>query len=165
MEDEKNPRHIIASAFGLGYLPVCPGTWGSAGAVGFYVCLQMGLGWPLNAGLLAAALVVCLAVGIPLATSTERLEGRTDPGFFVLDEVAGQWVTCLIFWSAGWHLWQLAVACFIAFRVFDIAKPPPIRKVEKYPAGWGVMLDDLVAGLYGGVALWALRAWIWPIVF
>jgi phosphatidylglycerophosphatase A len=118
-----------------------------------YWALREWLGPP---GLVALAVLCLLAVtlGVRLAPQAEAVYGRPDPRRFVLDELAGYWLACLLFW------WRspasTAVAVFCAFRFFDIAKPFPLRKLESLPGGWGVMADDLGAGVYAAATLWPL---------
>ncbi|MDP9037698.1 MAG: phosphatidylglycerophosphatase A, partial [Acidobacteriota bacterium] len=98
-------------------------------------------GWPLAAGTLAAA-VAAVAVGIPAATIAARESGCKDPGFVVIDEVAGQWLAL-----AGIRPdWKHAVLSLLLFRLFDIWKPGPVRRLEALPEGTGILLDDVAAG-------------------
>ena len=94
--------------------------------------------------LVAAAIVY--AIGQPLGRWSEQYAGKKDPGIFVLDEVVGYLVT--IAWMAGPSLLALVTAFFV-FRFFDIFKPWPARRMERIPGGHGILLDDVVAGLYG----------------
>lgn len=141
---------IVSCGF-LGCAPVAPGTFGTLGGVAIAWGLS-GTGaflpWTLA---VAAALYL---VGRSLGDWSERRAGGKDPGFFVLDEVIGYLVTVL--WIRGPSLMTLAVAFFF-FRFFDIAKPAPIRRFERIPGGDGILLDDVVAGLYGLGALAVLR--------
>jgi len=91
--------------------------------------------------------------GIPISGITARETRQRDPNFIVIDEVAGQWIALI----AVPLRWQYALASFILFRGFDIFKPPPLRLLEKLPGGWGIMLDDVGAGLY---ALALMQLWI-----
>jgi len=151
----------FSSAFGLGYLPVAPGTWGSAGAAAACWALRQAPA-PWSFAIVSVLFVLVLVGGIALAPAAEALYGGKDPGRFVLDEVAGQWLTCLALWAHG-PLVGVGAA-FVAFRVFDVAKPPPIRRIERLPGGWGVMLDDLAAAVYAALAVWlvGLAAGIGP---
>jgi phosphatidylglycerophosphatase A len=98
---------------------------------------------------LLAAIALSLILGIPAATVVARESGRKDPQFVVIDEVAGQAIT-LLFSPIGW---RYALTAFILFRLFDITKPFPVRQLEHLPAGWGIVLDDVGAGLYAlGIA-------------
>ena len=136
---------------------MAPGTFGSALALLFYLPLAA-LG-PLGYGLTALAL---LAVGVPAAIATERIYGRRDDGRIVIDEVVGQLITLapllLAPPLARNHLFALLVTGFFAFRLFDIWKPGPVRLLERrVPGGWGVMLDDVAAGVLGAALLLLLR--------
>jgi phosphatidylglycerophosphatase A len=106
--------------------------------------------------LLLAGVAVALFLGIPAATIAAREAGRHDPGFVVIDEVAGQWIA-LIGSRADW---RHALIALILFRLFDITKPFPVRQLERLPEGWGIVFDDVGAGLYAlGVAS-LLHRWI-----
>ena len=94
-------------------------------------------------------LVVC-AVNLALCPWAERHFGRKDPGAFVIDEVAGYLVVVA---HVGKPSIEAAVAAFLLFRLFDVVKPPPARQLERLPAGWGILLDDVMAGVYGWLAL------------
>jgi phosphatidylglycerophosphatase A len=144
----------IATFFGAGYLKPGPGTYGSIATVLlWFACLHL---HPLNAPgralftLLAAVIVT--AIGIPAATIVARESGRKDPGFVVIDEVAGQLVV-LLFARA---LWPDILLALILFRLFDIWKPWPVRRFELFPGGTGIVVDDLAAGVYGLIAFYFL---------
>jgi phosphatidylglycerophosphatase A len=143
--------------FGAGRLRPGPGTWGSAAAAGIWYLGGRAAhlnGWILPVATLAAALVVTL-IGIPAASIVERESGREDPGFVVIDEVAGQWVVLA---AAKLDLAHALVG-FALFRIFDIVKPPPARQLERLHGGTGIMLDDLAAGIYGALIMLVLRHW------
>lgn len=137
---------LVATFFGAGCGKPGPGTWGSVGAV----LVWAAYGWfakPSPAALLVALLVgiaLTLIFGIPAATIAEREAGSGDPGFVVIDEVAGQWIALL--WSP--FDWKHGLLALVLFRLFDITKPFPVRSLERLPAGWGIVLDDVGAGLY-----------------
>jgi phosphatidylglycerophosphatase A len=97
-----------------------------------------------------------LLIGIPAATIVARESGRHDPQIVVIDEVAGQWIALL-----GSHAnWRHALLALVLFRLFDMTKPFPVRQLENLPEGWGIVLDDVGAGLYAlGVAS-LLHIWI-----
>ena len=140
------------SALGLGYLPGVPGTWASAGATVLYVLFeQVPFG---RAVIMPVALVACLVAGWALCPWAERHCGKADPAFFVLDEVAGLWLTCLLFWWRG--AWPTGIVAFAAFRFFDGLKPFPVGRLERLRGSWGVMLDDLAAGVCAAAVLWPL---------
>jgi phosphatidylglycerophosphatase A len=147
----------VATFFGAGYLKPGPGTWGSVAAA--LLWLGVGLSFhPTRVVLFAGLLVgiaLAIAVGVPAATIVELESGRHDPGFVVIDEVAGQWIAllgCPADWAHG-------LVALILFRLFDITKPFPIRRLERLPAGWGIVFDDVAAGLYALVVATLLRIW------
>jgi phosphatidylglycerophosphatase A len=147
----------IATFFGAGLLKPGPGTWASVAAVLLWAAFAVTL-HPSTLTLtlaLSLAIVVTIALGIPAATIVERESGRHDPGFVVIDEVAGQWVA-LLFSAVDWRHGLIAL---VLFRLFDIVKPFPVRRLERLPAGWGIVFDDVAAGLYAlGIAS-LLRLW------
>jgi phosphatidylglycerophosphatase A len=148
----------VATFLGAGLLKPAPGTWGSLGAVVLWAAFAWGAHATANGLLvfLAVGIVLSVALGVPAATIAERESGRHDPGFVVIDEVAGQWITLL----GSPADWRHALIGLILFRLFDITKPFPIRKLERLPAGWGIVFDDVAAGLYAlGVAS-LLRLWV-----
>jgi phosphatidylglycerophosphatase A len=108
------------------------------------------------AWLTLAAAVGAIAIGVPAATVVERESERTDPGHVVIDEVAGQWIALIYSRVNLSHL----LAGFLFFRLFDIVKPWPARQLESMPAGWGIMLDDVAAGVYALLLMLALQHWI-----
>ena len=141
-----HPAALIATGFGLGFLPIGPGSWGSLAALiaGWFIVGYAGL-----AVLTAAALIV-FAVGWWASAQVVIASGAEDPRFVVIDEIAAQWLVLLAAPRNGfWY--GLA---FLLFRLFDITKPWPIRAVERRVAGGlGVMLDDVAAALYAVVIL------------
>ena len=148
----------VATFFGAGLGKPGPGTYGSVAAMLLWVLAGIGL----NATpqhllfLLLAGIMLSIALGVPAATIAARESGRHDPGFVVIDEVAGQWIT-LLFSPADWRHGLIAL---VLFRLFDITKPFPVRRLERLPEGWGIVFDDVAAGLYAlGVAS-LLRLWI-----
>lgn len=140
---------LTATFCGIGTLGPGPGTWASAAAAliwwGVAHALSMKM-QPLVLGVLAA---FAIALGIPAATRTARAAGKKDPGFVVIDEVAGQWITLLFVPVA----WKTLLAGFILFRAFDIVKPPPVRQLERLPEGTGIVIDDVAAGIYALVVM------------
>ena len=136
---------LVASGFGAGLLPRAPGTWGSLVALAAGAALLAGSPW-----LLAAAAAGAVGAGL---WAIPRAGGAGDPGWVVIDEVAGMWLTMLPL-GAPTPL-RLALA-FTLFRLLDIAKPGPIGMIDRYPGALGVMGDDVVAGLAGAAVLWAV---------
>jgi phosphatidylglycerophosphatase A len=135
---------LVATFFGVGLLRPGPGTWGSAATVLLWwlVAHWIAPGWQALAAIALAALAV--AVGIPAATQVCRASGLKDPQFVVIDEVAGQFITLI----AAPVAWKSLLLGFILFRGFDIVKPPPVRQLEHLPEGFGIVIDDVAAGLY-----------------
>ncbi len=135
----------LGTFFGAGFLKPGPGTYGSIAAL----LLWYGAAHVLNPNPTALAIGTTIAavavtlIGIPAATIVARESGREDPGHVVIDEAAGQLIA-LIAIPADW---KHAALSLLLFRVFDILKPPPIRQLERLPAGTGIMLDDVAAGL------------------
>lgn len=144
-----HPAFLLATWFGSGLLPKIPGTWGSAAALPFaWVIAWYGGPWAL----LAAAFVAFVA-GLWAADVYGRHSGVKDAGPIVIDEVAGQWLTLVPFVPEP----ATYLAGFVLFRAADIAKPWPASWADrKLDGGMGVMLDDVIAGIYAGLALFAL---------
>ena len=160
---------LIATCFGLGYLPLAPGTWGSlAGLAVYWAVRNFGPGWMIFDLSLRAALALSyfLMLGVPaLAVAAAgvwssgrvaRYVGKKDPQFVVIDEVSGQLFT-YAFALAPLN-WKYLLLGFILFRVFDIWKPFPVRQVESLPGGWGIMADDWGAAVYAALGLWIAQA-------
>jgi phosphatidylglycerophosphatase A len=143
---------VIATAFGSGYSPFAPGTAGSAvGVLLFWPLAGAAWTWQL------AAVAVVFFAGVAAAGRVARSVGLEDPGIVVVDEVAGQWLTLagLPFTPA------VALAGFFLFRVMDVVKPWPARDLERLHGGWGIMADDVAAGVMAHLALRAGLA-LWP---
>jgi phosphatidylglycerophosphatase A len=159
----------VGTFFGAGLLKPGPGTWGSVAAVLLWMVPAFGAErltflvnsrqWFLPAYWLGALTVfgaiLATAIGIPAATVVAEESGREDPGHVVIDEVAGQWLTLAVCRADLPH----ALVSLALFRLFDITKPWPIRKLEALPGGWGIMLDDLAAGAFGAIALLVIQHW------
>jgi phosphatidylglycerophosphatase A len=150
--------HTIATFFGAGYLKPGPGTYGSIAALLLWAAAGWGLHLSPRGLLLALAIGIALSLlfGVPAATIAERESGAHDPGFVVIDEVAGQWIALL-----GCPFdWRHGLIALLLFRLFDIAKPFPVRRFERLPGGWGIVFDDVAAGLYALCIATVLRIWI-----
>ncbi|MDR3438287.1 phosphatidylglycerophosphatase A [Telmatospirillum sp.] len=145
----KDPAALLATWFGAGLLPKAPGTWGSLAALPFaWVIMAIG-GWQA----LSAAAIVVFLVGWWAADRVVTDMGVEDPGLIVIDEVVGQWLVLLPVPLEPWHY----LLGFVLFRLFDIAKPWPVSWADRQiKGGLGVMLDDVLAGIYGIVVLLAL---------
>lgn len=143
---------FLATTGGLGAIPKAPGTFGTLSGV---FCAAMALGFvPLSAqtAVLSLLLLVVCVVNVMLGPWCERYFGGKDPQSVTIDELAGYLLTCLLA-PRGVSLGMVLVVAFVAFRFFDILKLPPAKQAEKLPQGWGVLLDDLVAGVYAGLTV------------
>ncbi len=146
---------FLATGCYSGYLPKAPGTWGSALAVLFY----LGLGH-LELDTYLAVLLAITVVGTLVAGSAEKIFDRKDPGAIVIDEIAGMLLTLA---GAPLNFWALFTG-FLLFRLFDILKPWPVRFFDqRLNGGPGIMLDDIMAGLYGLAALQILLRFVFPV--
>jgi phosphatidylglycerophosphatase A len=148
----------VATFFGAGLLKPGPGTWGSVAALLLWAALAMGAHAPASTVMwaLIAGIALTIALGVPAATIAARESGRKDPGFVVIDEVTGQWIALL----GSPADWKHGLIALVLFRLFDITKPPPARQLEALPEGWGIVFDDVAAGLYAWGVAAILRLWI-----
>ncbi|NUM35842.1 MAG: phosphatidylglycerophosphatase A [Candidatus Brocadiae bacterium] len=144
-------RKIIATFFYLGMIKYAPGTFGTLGAALCYAALwYFGLAhFFVILGCFLAASFANIAVG----DWAEKHFGKKDPGCVVIDEVAGYFLTVLFF-APSFITW---IGGFLFFRLFDIAKPYPVKKCEKLPGGYGILLDDLAAAIYAAICLGILE--------
>ena len=142
---------LIATWFGCGYVPVGPGTAGSFAALIIAIVLHLSYGSGRGTFLLLTAAL--LMPGIWAAGEFAKRIGQKDPQVVVVDEVLGQWLTLAGASTLNWKSW---LAAFALFRLFDIWKPPPARQLEALPGGIGIVADDLMAGLYGALAIFLL---------
>lgn len=129
---------LLASALFTGYSPVASGTAGSALALAAHYFLV-----PENTAIRAVLTVLLLAVSVPVSTAAEKLYGKKDDGRIVIDEVAGFFVSALLIP----HQIKYYAICFLLFRLFDVWKPL-IRRTQDLPGGWGIVIDDFLAGIY-----------------
>jgi phosphatidylglycerophosphatase A len=186
-QPRKKPRFalLIATAFGLGYLPKAPGTWGSVGGVALITAVGMSVATiPYGDFLvdydprvhMAVFLATCV-IGLWGASQAARFWDTPDPQRVVIDEVSGQYLTIMVgcglpffvphraihvslLGNITWHSaldWKYLLLAFILFRVFDIWKPFPARQAESLPGGLGIMADDWIAGFYAAILLWLAR--------
>jgi phosphatidylglycerophosphatase A len=161
-------KKLLTSCFGLGLLPLAPGTWGSLPPVIIFTVLSH---FGVSAGptaivmavLVIAGSVICVQFAPAIITAT----GKDDPREVVADELAGQALTFLavpFLITADTPSMQICITTalgFLLFRIFDIAKPWPIRRLEKLPEGWGILADDLLAGVFAAIVLMVChRFWI-----
>jgi len=144
---------LIATAGYCGYFPIAPGTVGSAAGLLVYLLVW----WAGSPIVEVAAIALVFVAGTWAATHAERFFGGIDPGPVVIDEVLGMLIT-LAFIPAGW---VAMLTGFVLFRVFDVIKPFPADRLEKFHGGFGIMADDAMAGVYANLALRALM-WFLP---
>jgi phosphatidylglycerophosphatase A len=147
---------FVATVAYCGYVPIAPGTVGSAAGLVFYVLVWWTGSPVVEVGLIAAL----FAVGVWAGTIAERYFGGIDPGPIVIDEVVGMLIT-LAFIPVGW---VGALVGFVLFRIFDVIKPYPAGRFERLHGGLGVMADDAMAAVYANLSLrvltWLLPTWI-----
>ncbi len=153
-------KRLFTSCFGLGWLPLAPGTAGSLPPAIIFAVLCTFKTPPIIVIIIMAVLalagsVICLKFAPDVIAAT----GKTDPAEVVIDEFAGQAVTfCAVpfleidIFSIS-QIWTVALLGFLLFRFFDILKPWPIRRLEKLPGGLGILADDLLAGVYAAIPL------------
>lgn len=142
-----NPFHFLAFGFGSGLAPVAPGTFGTLAALPVWWILAT-----LELTPYLAALIGLFALGVYISDKSEKLLGIEDPGGIVFDEIVGFLITM----TAAPHSWQAVLAGFLLFRLFDVWKPWPIRALDRsIHGGFGIMLDDAVAGIFAAICLQA----------
>jgi len=153
-------KRLLTSCFGLGWLPLAPGTWGSLPpTIIFALMCHFGISTLLISAVLAALALAGSIVCVKCAPAVIAVAGKSDPGEIVVDEFAGQAVTFLaipFFIPVILTIGQICIITsggFLLFRLFDIVKPWPIRKFEKLPKGWGILADDLLAGVFAAIVL------------
>jgi phosphatidylglycerophosphatase A len=147
---------IISTGLGVGYSPLAPGTMGALLIlIVFWICPEM------SSLQLLLVIIGLTVIGIYTATVTEREmqskvgqdRGR-DPGIIVIDEIIGMLIALFALPKTS----RFMIIAFILFRIFDIMKPYPARRMEKLPAGWGIVMDDIIAGIYANLAIQISRA-------
>ena len=171
---------LAIATCGVGYLPLAPGTWGSVVGVAAYLLIQayavklvnyvfaadsFGRFLPLPIIVAVELVLISLIIlfGIWAASRTEQLSGKKDPGKVVIDEVAGQMIALLPLVPGADPGWISILIAFVLFRIFDIVKPYPARRLERLESGLGVMSDDIVAGAYAAVVTAVLVAIIFTL--
>ena len=141
---------LLATWLGCGYSKFAPGTAGALGAIAVALPLSLAGASPQQ---IAALSLVFLYPAIKASTIVARESNKKDPQLVVIDEVLGQWLTL----AGASHLDATTfVTAFILFRLFDIWKPFPIRRLENLPGGMGIVLDDMMAGIYGALVLFIM---------
>lgn len=142
----KKLNWLVATCGGIGLLPLAPGTWAAAiTAIAWFIISsnsEMPVLWQL------VIFILLIVSGIYCSGKIANQKDK-DPAYVVIDEAAGMWITLIFFFPS----YQNLLAGFILFRFFDIVKPLGIRKMERFKNGWGIMMDDIVAGLYSKIVL------------
>ena len=141
---------LLATWFGCGYSPKAPGTAGSLAALAIGILLHKWLGLAGWHFLVLAAVLFLPAVWA--AGVTARVKNLKDPQIVVVDEVIGQWIALA---GARPLNWKSYLAALALFRLFDIFKPPPVRQLEALPGGLGINADDVMAGIFAALVLFA----------
>lgn len=142
-------KNFLATTGYAGYLPGAPGTWGSIVAILIWYGLQHLLSPPY----IIVLTVLLFFIGVWVAMGISKYDEEEDPSHIVIDELVGQWIP----------LWFIPVTpiyiilAFILFRIFDIAKPWPVSLFDRIPGGWGIMLDDVAAGIYALLIIEAIQ--------
>ena len=134
---------LIATFFYIGYLPFAPGSVASITGVLIYVLFQA------NAVVYTGLLTTVIYLGFRVSDRMEEIVGTKDPGCIVIDEVAG---IMIAFWGLPWH-WSVIITAFFVFRAFDMFKIYPVNRLEDMKGGVGVMMDDILAGVYTWVTM------------
>ena len=138
----KKLKYIIATGFGTGYSPFASGTVGSLAALLVYIVI------PLDDYIWLTISVITFIIGIWASGTVEKEKGK-DPGIVVIDEFVGQWIALLFLPKTFW----IFIAAFLLFRILDIIKPFPAADLEEMEGGIGIMLDDIIAGVYTNMAI------------
>jgi phosphatidylglycerophosphatase A len=144
--------YILATGFGSGYAPLAPGTAGSLLALLIYIYLPLPPWWWL------IIIILTSITGVKTGTYVEK-RATKDPAIVVIDEMAGQWLSLLFLPRTI----PVFVAAFLIFRVLDIVKPFPANSSQKLKGGLGIMLDDLIAGIYTNILIWG-GWWVYRII-
>lgn len=148
---KKGIAKLIATFFYSGLFPVAPGTAGTLAAIPLFYVISF-----TPTYLYLAITVLIILVSVWASGIAEEIFGKTDPGQVVADEVCGYLITMILVPVTLSNIFM----GFLLFRLFDIAKPYPIRKLEKLPGGWGIVMDDVMAGVYSCVTLHILGRWV-----
>jgi phosphatidylglycerophosphatase A len=149
-----NTKKLILSCFGVGFLPIAPGTWASLLTLLIFLAVHYFYPVPIISGsAIAIIMIVSSVLCLLFAGEAEKQHDVKDPGWIVIDEVAGQAMALLPAAITSQKVLVSAVGAFVLFRIFDILKPPPIREIQHLDGGLGVLIDDLVAGIMAGTVL------------
>jgi phosphatidylglycerophosphatase A len=142
-----NLTKLIATGFGLGFLPICQGTFASLAAIAVYALIIK-----CSLSSRVGIILFLFFLGVWASWKVEAIWARKDPHEIVIDEIVGYLITMGLFPYSTIKV----ITGFLIFRAFDILKPFPIKKLERIQGGWGIMLDDAIAGFYGLVIMMIL---------
>jgi phosphatidylglycerophosphatase A len=159
MTKKLNIWTFLGTFFGVGFIPKAPGTFGSLAAYGIYLLLPSICFEPINRLWYLLALAAFSLIAVLISDRSERTLGH-DAGAIVVDEVAGYFLSVAFLPKT----WLVGLYAFVLFRVFDIAKPFPISRSQRLKGGWGVVIDDLLAGVYAIILLLIINS-IYPKFF
>lgn len=147
----------VGTGFGAGFSPVAPGTAGALLAVAIWTTLRFFISPSAFCGI-TALLIVCFTIVGALAADRLEKHWGEDPSRVVVDEMVGVWIPLLVVpHTSQW--WMYAIAAFVLFRLFDITKPLGIRRMESLKGGMGIMMDDILAGVYSLILIAGFK-WI-----
>ena len=138
-------HYLFATGLGVGNIPPMPGTYGSLLGAAIFLLIPV-----YQIEIKVVAILAVVVLGAYTASKIEKTTGVNDNNIIVIDEIAGMWITLLF---VPMQLWWI-ISAIVLFRIIDIVKPYPIKKIERLKRGYGVMLDDVAAGLYAGTVLW-----------
>ena len=150
---------LIATSFGVGFLPVMPGTWGAILAILLWLPLYLWASAGVTLTVTAGAVVLFAVAGTWASSVSEKYWGK-DPVVACVDETVGQWISLLPITSVAVDPWWLILLSLALFRLFDIYKPLGIRAMERLPRGYGMMADDVLAGIYSVVVILIVKMMI-----
>jgi len=149
------PR-LISTSLGAGFLPVCPGTWGALVGIILWLPLYIWAAPAVCVWTTAILSVVFGILGVWSSSEAEKYWGQ-DPVVACIDETVGQWISMIPIAGITLCPWWEIVVAFALFRFFDIFKPLGIRVTERLPRGWGMMADDVLAGIYSAIIILAVN--------
>ncbi len=144
--------NYFSTVIKIGYLPLAPGTWGSLAALAFWYLILP----TISSITFIVTIVIIFVLGIYTSSITERVLGKIDPSIIVIDEWVGQWIALLFLPKS--FVW--GIVAFALFRLFDIWKPYPIHRLDNIKGGFGIMIDDVLAGIYALIGVQLLRYFI-----
>lgn len=170
-QSKLNNPPLFISVFGLGALRPAPGTWGSLPPVAIAAGLYLLGCTPWQSPLIyyVAIIAICVAASIACimqGPAAEKYYGKKDPSNAVADETAGQCLSLLVFAAPDipiltfWPMMVTLACAFVLFRICDIIKPWPARGLQRLSAGWGILVDDLIAGVYAAAGTWVFLKYV-----